>query len=315
MPAFCRHNRLLQNCPICTREQGTEMNPVVSSSTPKVSEPRERSSTSSTRPAAPRAPRSPGAARSASPRSGSRAAGGLRVRKLERGVEDGYRSGLLQGVRSSADATHLAEEIAVAATRLIVLETDPPEPLAHIARGSADLEERTWQAVQFELGRDPESWVDWSSGESAEAYRAWAARSGSQQAAFSGEPRWTPQRRFERIFERLGTLGLLERHARFDLLVVLGRLGLYALESDKLFPGGENETTWGAKRAFGIGDPLLIERRAADLATACRVPIAALDLALFNWNVGRSRRSDRGVAAASQPDPDLRAAVHGALEL
>ena len=30
MPTFCRHNRLVQNCPICAREQDVEMRPVVS---------------------------------------------------------------------------------------------------------------------------------------------------------------------------------------------------------------------------------------------------------------------------------------------
>jgi hypothetical protein len=35
---------------------------------------------------------------------------------------------------------------------------------------------------------------------------------------------------------------------------------------------------------FGIGDTLLLERRAADLAAAGEVPLAALDLALWNWN-------------------------------
>ena len=40
-----------------------------------------------------------------------------------------------------------------------------------------------------------------------EAYRAWASRAGSQAAAFSGEAAWTPERRFARVFERLGLPG------------------------------------------------------------------------------------------------------------
>ena len=315
MPAFCRHNRLLQNCPICTREQGTEMNPVVTSSSPRIAEPRERAP----RPASSRlGPTERAGTGSAAGRGsrGGRGSSGVRVRKLERGADDGYGSPLVQGLRSSVDAERLAEEIAFAAARLVLLETDPPEPLAWIARDSADLEERTWRAVQFEL--DPAGStepVSWASGVGAEPYRAWAARAGSQEAAITGEAHWSPGRRFERIFERLGSLGLLGRDARFDLLVLLGRLGLYALEAERIFLSGENEATWAAKRAFGIGDPLLLERRAADLAHACHVPLAALDLGLHNWNVGPARRTGRGVPEGLEPEPDLLATVRGALEL
>ena len=41
MPTFCRHNRLLQNCTICAREQNFDARPVVSSSAPKSTQPRE----------------------------------------------------------------------------------------------------------------------------------------------------------------------------------------------------------------------------------------------------------------------------------
>ncbi len=46
MPTFCRHNRLVQNCTICAREQNFEARPVVSSSAPKVSQPREHAGAS-----------------------------------------------------------------------------------------------------------------------------------------------------------------------------------------------------------------------------------------------------------------------------
>jgi hypothetical protein len=302
VPAFCRHNRLLQNCSICSREQGTAMNPVISSSAPRVSEPRERV-----------APVPAGRLGTGEKRPRSSASrSGVRVRKLERGADDGYASGLVQGLKSSADAERLAEEIAFATRRLVVIATDPPPALAAIVDPSAELSERTWAAVQWELDPDGER-VSWSSGEGAEAYRAWAERAGSQEAAFAGESYWTAERRFERLFERLGSVGLLDREPRFDLLVILGRLGLYELEAGKLFLSGENETTWAGKRALGIGDPLLLERRSADLASACGVPLAALDLAFHNWGVGSARRTGRGVSEALEPDPDVLAATRGAL--
>src|SRR5437660_7815230 len=113
MPTFCRHNHLIQNCPICSREQKVALRPVVSSSAPRSTQPRpERSATSSPRRAAV-------GARSSS-------TGGLRVRRLARGSDDGYRSPLVPGLKSSDEAQRLAEEIALAATRLEILAQDAP---------------------------------------------------------------------------------------------------------------------------------------------------------------------------------------------
>jgi hypothetical protein len=120
------------------------------------------------------------------------------------------------------------------------------------------------------------------------AYRHWAERSGGQAGAFSGDPGWSPERRFERLFERLALPGF-GRMGRFDLLVTLGRLGLYELRADSLRLSGvgglssSDLTTLAAKRLFAIGDPMLLERRAAALAEAIAVPLDTLDLALANW--------------------------------
>src|SRR5450631_2722318 len=111
MPSFCRHNRLVQNCPICTREQDVEMRPVVSpggQSTPAARSARVAAPGSRTT--------------SSRPRSGSRGSSGLTVRRLARETEDGYRSGLVPGLRSEADADRLATELAFAAARLERLE-------------------------------------------------------------------------------------------------------------------------------------------------------------------------------------------------
>ena len=113
-----------------------------------------------------------------------------------------------------------------------------------------------------------------------------------------------PERRFERVFERLALPGL-HRDARYELLVSLGRLGVYELEAASLKFGGENETTVAAKRALGIGDPLILDRRAADLARACEVPLEALDLALYNW--GSGEHVTAGASANADAEPLARA--------
>jgi hypothetical protein len=327
VPQFCRHNRLIQNCPICSREQSVELRPLVSSSAPRVAEPRER------------APR-PAARREPGRRSGSSA--GVTVRRLRTTVDDGYRSPLLPGVKSSQEAARLVDELAFSATRLRRLAEDPPGLYAEVAQGTEDIEERTWLAFLIAyLGpletEEPFSAIaaartSWSSGDppqlegvasgprgahdpaqgqrTVDAYRTWASRAGSQLAAFSGDGAWSPERRFARVYERLALPGL-HRDARFELLVSLGALGLYELRPEALALGGSDQVTVAAKRALGIGDPLLLGRRASELATACGIPLAALDLALYNWESGE--RATGGLGPGAEADPALSEAVSGAL--
>ena len=79
------------------------------------------------------------------------------------------------------------------------------------------------------------------------------------------------------------------------MLVLLGRLGIFPMRAGSLYLAAgaarparagtapADLTLAGAKRVFGIGDPLLLERRALELAQACAVPIEALEEALANW--------------------------------
>ena len=285
MPTFCRHNRLLQNCTICAREQHFEARPVVSSSAPKSTQPRERAE----RADGPRAERVR-AQRAGTAKTGN---GNVRVRRLARGAEDGYRSPLVPGLKSSEDAERLAEEIAFSAARLLLMEqvalgeaADDVDPIWREIAAPGEVKSRTELAIRHVLegprGLNSSTRIE----EATAGIEAWGARQGSIEQAFTGERSWTPERRFERTFERLGGVRGLDRDTRYELLTLLGRLGVYELRADRLFLSGENEATWAAKRALGIGDPLLLERRAGELAQACRVPVEALDLALHNWGSG-----------------------------
>jgi hypothetical protein len=268
----------------------------------------------------------------------------VKVRRLARGADDGYRSSLVPGVKSSEDAQRLVEELAFASARLARLQEDPPGLYAEVGDRGQDLEERTWLAFLIAyLGPldddDPFRAIEiartsWASGNAPpldgaelgpraahepgrgtrtiDAYRAWARRVGSQTSAFSGEQAWTAERRFERLFERLALPGF-HRDARFDLLVTLGRLGLYDVRPGKLQFGGDNEVTVAAKRILGIGDPLLLERRAHELAGACAIPLEALDVAFYNWD--RGARATLGLAGDADPDPAALEAAEHALAL
>jgi len=308
-----------------------ELRPIVTSSQPR---------TAQERPSTPR----PGRARTGSPARSGGSSGRLTVRRVARGSDDGYRSPLVIGLKSSTDAARLAEELAFADHRLSRLEHDPPGLYREVADGGADVEERSWLAFLIAYlcpleGPEPFAEIErvrtpWAGGElpaldgvecgprtahdpsrgdrTLAAYRTWAARAGSQAAAFTGDAAWPPERRFARAFERLSLPGL-HRDARFDLLVTLGRLGVYDLRAGSLALGGVNDVTVGAKRAFGIGDPLLLERRAADLAGACGLPLEALDLGLHNWQ--RGERATLGLGEDSEPDAEAVAAVSAALGL
>ena len=285
MPSFCRHNRFLQNCPICREPEA---------------------------PAAP-APRRRGGGSTVARAGRGGAPAGLLVRRAERAADDGYRCPVVPGLKSSVDAERLASELAWAAGRLAELATRPPGLYADVI-AAEDPEEAAWLAFQIAYiapleGEDPFAAIravrtTWRSGdlpdldgvalgsrtahdsergdETLQAYRAWATRSGSQLAALTGDESWSPQRRFDRIFERMALPGLT-RGSRFDFLASLGRLGVADLRAGALYLRGTCPTTVAAKRIFGIGDTILLDRRAAALADACEVELEALDLALHNW--------------------------------
>jgi Alpha-glutamyl/putrescinyl thymine pyrophosphorylase clade 3 len=315
MPTFCRHNRFIERCPICSKTlPGREPGEAASPRAKKATAGRARSGGKSTQ------------RRSARGES-------MRIHREGRAEDDGYRSELVPGLRASTDALRLVEEIAFSNGRLLALAADPPGLYAEArALGASDLERATWTCfliaylcplegedpfagIRLALAGPPGELTDLDDvplgprsshdprrgAETLIAYRQWVARGGSasvsaqsqpgggsQAAAFTGDPAWTPARRFERVFERLALPGFA-RMGRYELLVVLGRLGLYELRPDSLHLGGtrglssDDLTTLAAKRVFGIGDPLLLERRAQALAQALSVPVETLEDALANW--------------------------------
>jgi hypothetical protein len=308
-PSFCRHNRFIQNCPICREPE------------PPATAPRRSGGASSTA----RAKSSPPSAA-----RGSRSSNAVRVRKLSQAADDGYRNELVPGLRATADAERLAAELAFATARLADLATDPPELYAMIG-AETDPEEALWLAfltcyLSPVEGEDPfegirAAHVPWAGGElpnldvplgmrtshdraagerTVLAYRAWAQRAGGQQAAFAGESAWTPERRFDRLFERLA-VGGFARPGRYDLLVTLGRLGVADVRPSSV-QYTDDATTVAAKRVFGIGDKMLLERRSRDLADEAGLPIEALDLALFNWAAPERGRATMGSRADAPAD-------------
>jgi hypothetical protein len=310
LPTFCRHGRFLERCPICSK------------TLPGNAPTRRPAGGSAKR----RTPSHSGSARRTRGET-------IRVQRQQRAAEDGYSSSLLPGVRASADAARLADELAFSNGRLLTLAAGGEDGLPALyaqaqALAASELEQATWicflcaylcplegpepfAGIEAALRSDREALEDLSEielgprtshdrargAETLNAYRGWYRQAGSQAAAFQGDSSWTPERRFERIFERLALPGFT-RAARYELLMLLGALGLYELRGASLQLSGPrgsaaaDQATLAAKRVFAIGDPLLLERRAKALADACSTPIAALEPALADW--GSDARATRG---------------------
>ena len=264
----------------------------------------------------------------------------MTVRREARTTDDGYRSQLAPGLRSSEDAGRLAEEIAFATARLDVLATAPPGLYAQIA-GEKDLEQATWLAFLVallgpletqepfeEIERIRVAWGEPVSldgaqagprgaldgdrpAETTAAYRRFVQRAGDQGTAFTGDPAWSSQQRFERIHERLALPGF-HRRARYDMLVALGRLGRYEASAPSLLLTENDAVMLAAKRVFGIGDRMTLERRSRALADEAGAPIEALDLGLENW--AREERITQGFPGLAPADSAL-AQAQAALRL
>lgn len=168
----------------------------------------------------------------------------MTVRKLDRAGDDGYDNELLPGLRASADAARLARELVAAAARLDALATAPPVALDELLPGAPAASELIAGAT-------------------------------------------TPAARFDRAYERLARTGmkrpervrgLIEAHAR-GLLPELAPWTLRLADAQAADP-----VLVGAKRALGIADPVLLQRRLHALCVACEVPVAAAEEALERWS-------------------------------
>ena len=235
---------------------------------------------------------------------------------MERAPDDGYDNPLVPGLRSSEDARRLAEALSFSAARLEKLSSDPPGIYGEIAN-NPDREEAAWLCFLVAYispleSEDPFSAIQvarvpWSTGElpnldgielgprtahdpahgtrTIEAYRAWAAKAGSQEAALAGDAALTPQRRFDQLWGRLALPGL-RRRSRFEFLLLCSRLNLADVEPWTLMykdAGPMSTVGLAARRVFGSGDAIELRKRSARLIDAVDLPMAALDLALWNW--------------------------------
>ncbi|MDQ3631160.1 MAG: hypothetical protein M3417_07830 [Actinomycetota bacterium] len=336
-PTFCRHNRFVENCPICSKKERAKPG-TVSGATSSGADGARRTSPAQARHSA------SGAVKRRSPRPGSQ----MVVRHFTRAADDGYENDLVPGLRSSEDAVRLADELTFAISRLEELRTAPPGLYGEVAAlaASGEAEEGLWLTFliaylsPLEDADDPfsaisEARVPWESGElprldgvtlgprSAHdpakgdellvAHRVWAAKGGSQHAILAGEPSWDASRRFDRAYERLSLPGF-GRVPRYEFVTLAGALGLIdAAPQSLLLADAAATPTMAAKRIFGIGDPLLLGRRAGELAAEAGIGLAGFDLALQNWGAPEDGRIRAGSALPPEPDPAVRAPIAAAL--
>jgi hypothetical protein len=264
MPTFCRHGRFVDRCPICSK-------------TLPGNSPAERAT-----PARARSRKATSAAG-----RGSRRGAELRVRRQERAVEDGYSSSLVPGLRASADAQRLAEEIAFSNGRLLALGSLTGESAAHApsedlyaqarALVADDIEQATWTCFLIAYlcpleGPEPfagirralqvprEELSDLSDVPLGPRTSHDPARGARTLDAYR---QWTAQAGSQalafggdagwspsRRFERLlerSAMPGFARGARYELLMLLGALGAYELQAASLY--------FSAARSGGAEDP------------------------------------------------------------
>ncbi|MEA2254039.1 MAG: hypothetical protein QOG35_84 [Solirubrobacteraceae bacterium] len=97
--------------------------------------------------------------------------------------------------------------------------------------------------------------------------------------------------------------------------MLLDRLGVVEVRPWSLQLAAEalDPTVVAAKRVLAIGDPMVLQRRAAELATSVGVPIEALDLALLNWSRPDGERVTAG--ATVDVEPERREAIGAVLKV
>ena len=289
------------------------MRPVVSSSAPR-----------SIQPHAPRRP----ADRGRSPR----ARPGMTVHRVRNSVDDGYRSPLLPGLKSSSEADRLADELAFAATRLRVLESAPPGLYAEVADPAGDVEERTWLAFLIAYlapleSDDPFASIraarrPWASGErpaledvetgprgahdpahpyrTIEAYRAWASRAGSQSAAFAWRARVDAGAALRPGVRAAGPPGPAPRRAlraareprAASAYTTSGRARWPSAAAAAIRLRSPPSARWGSATRCCSSGGRRSWRRAAG------TPLAALDLGFYNWE--RGERATVGLGAGGR---------------
>lgn len=257
----------------------------------------------------------------------------MTVRRVHRAEDDGYDNGLVPGLRSNVDARRLAEEIAFAVARLDRLESDPQGVYAEIA-AMTDKREAAWLtflvAVLSPLEGTDDPWAGINAarttlasgeipdvddvprgpraspdpGAAIAAFRTWLERDD----ALLSETSLPADRRFDRLYERLGLAGL-RRTQRYEFLVLASRLGVGDLDPRTLrFGEPKDDTTLAAKRVFAIGDSQLLARRAAELAVDTGIPLGALDLALINW--GQPVEASRITSAVEVDEVNIGTIAH-----
>jgi hypothetical protein len=311
MPSFCRHGRFVERCPICSKslpgnEPGGGSSPrakssrKASASTGTVSHGRRVRGAGVKRASrgARRGRRLQLAADPRRARVGGRTAPGRGDRVLERapGRTGARPPGSLRRARAISPHRHRARELDLLDDRLPLAPTGGSRPVRIDPRSADEPRPDPWRPRDIGAPAGPEAYR-WAcaaptSPERGRRHARSPTRSGSagpaagsQAAAFEGD---APGPRSGALSGctngsrcRASADGTLRtaRHARPSRAVrAAGRLA--AADGG----AGDDLTTLAAKRVFGIGDPLLLERRAAGLwprRPRCR--LETLDVALANW--------------------------------
>ena len=113
------------------------------------------------------------------------------------------------------------------------------------------------------------------------------------QEAFATEGCDTSEEQFDRLFYRLTAIPRFGRLGAFDMLCLLGDMGILPVKAGSCYLKGASGPLNGARRLWGNRSVADLTRLADEAARALGVPIEVFEDALCNWQKTRRGRRRR----------------------
>jgi len=140
--------------------------------------------------------------------------------------------------------------------------------------------------LRFGNHRKFESWKHFAEVLSSYVTGVLQRSDGTQRTLFAS-PTQSAADNFDRLMHELQFIYRFSRLGIYDLLCLLGSLGVYQLEPGQLYLRGASGPLEGARLLFGgNADPDELDRRGCALATKLGVSVGAMEDALCNWQKG-----------------------------
>jgi hypothetical protein len=217
-----------------------------------------------------------------------------------------------------ANARDKEESTWLAFLCILIGEQDDTDPWRYVGRlysGLGEGQSLTWKWVStdpsrvgrlFELQRSEARSLKFANHRKFESqlsipsviasYASVVQSHGGSQVAWLGSGSEMPTSRFTRLLSQIREIKRFGRLAAYDFLVLLGSLGIYPLEPERLYLDGSTGPIAGARLLTSdyISGAALLDVRTCQLAETLGVSLRAMEDALCNWQKDANRRAALG---------------------